>query len=101
MYLPKNKSLGTKEKKAFSGTRSDDAKQRQRMYNNRRWRNASKTFLNNNPLCVECAKHNKATAARVTDHIVPHKGNYEKFWDVENWQPLCSPCHDAKSAKER
>jgi 5-methylcytosine-specific restriction endonuclease McrA len=34
------------------------------------------------------------TAATVVDHIVPHRGNEALFWSIDNWQPLCQPCHD-------
>lgn len=34
------------------------------------------------------------------DHIVPHKGNHELFWDRDNWQALCHHCHSVKTATE-
>ena len=30
---------------------------------------------------------------RYGDHIVPHRGNATLFWDVENWQSLCTAHH--------
>jgi 5-methylcytosine-specific restriction protein A len=39
-------------------------------------------------------------AANVVDHIVPHKGDQALFWDKNNWQSLCKPHHDAKTARE-
>jgi 5-methylcytosine-specific restriction enzyme A len=65
-----------------------------------RWQKASKRFLAANPLCLECKKKGKLKASKVTDHIVPHKGNKELFWDINNWQPLCVSCHNRKTAKE-
>jgi 5-methylcytosine-specific restriction protein A len=38
--------------------------------------------------------------AAVVDHITPHGGDEALFWDRDNWQPLCKPCHDAKTARE-
>ena len=38
--------------------------------------------------------------ATVADHIIPHKGNLELFWDEGNLQALCKSCHDRKTAKE-
>jgi 5-methylcytosine-specific restriction protein A len=40
------------------------------------------------------------TAAHATDHIIPHKGDLDLFWDSDNWQSLCERHHNAKSAKE-
>jgi 5-methylcytosine-specific restriction protein A len=64
------------------------------LYNNRAWRKASKLFLLAHPLCADCAKRGDTTAARVTDHVTPHRGDLTLFWDQTNWQSLCKPCHD-------
>jgi hypothetical protein len=31
--------------------------------------------------------------ATVIDHKIPHKGDYELFWNQDNWQSLCASCH--------
>lgn len=33
--------------------------------------------------------------ASVVDHIQPHRGDLELFWDPENWQPLCALHHNS------
>jgi 5-methylcytosine-specific restriction protein A len=38
--------------------------------------------------------------ATVVDHIKPHQGDPELFWDSENLQALCAPCHSRKTASE-
>ena len=38
--------------------------------------------------------------ASVVDHIKPHKGDYDLFWDEANHQALCKRCHDIKTATE-
>ena len=67
---------------------------------NRRWRRARKMFLAEHPLCAECEKNGRLTAATVVDHIIPHKGDQSLFWDESNWQPLCKRCHDRKTVRE-
>ena len=37
--------------------------------------------------------------ATVTNHKKPHKGNEALFWDSNNWEPVCKPCHDSVVAK--
>jgi 5-methylcytosine-specific restriction protein A len=66
----------------------------------RRWREASKAFLAEHPLCAECARRGATALASVVDHIQPHRGDQDLFWDRSNWQPLCKPCHDRKTARE-
>lgn len=60
------------------------------------WRKLRRKFLNDNPVCAVCGA--KAT---VVDHIQPHHGNMDLFYAVDNLQPLCQSCHNAKTAKER
>ena len=47
-----------------------------------------------------CAREGKVSPARVVDHIRPHRGDVELFWDRSNWQPLCKPCHDRVKQSE-
>jgi 5-methylcytosine-specific restriction protein A len=65
-----------------------------------RWHKASRLFLALSPLCVECFKKGREVAATVVDHKIPHKGNMDLFWDENNWQSLCTPCHNRKTVKE-
>lgn len=59
-----------------------------------------RAILQASPLCVECGKQGRLTVANVIDHIKPVRLGGE-FWDTKNMQPLCTPCHNSKSAKER
>ena len=67
---------------------------------NSAWRMAREGYLIKHPFCVECLKHGRHTKATVVDHIIPHKGNKNLFWDNDNWQPLCAECHNRKTARE-
>lgn len=72
----------------------------QKFYNTTRWQRLRKRFLLEHPLCVECERLGRITPATVVDHIKPHEGNPEMFWDEDNVQSLCKPCHDSKTARE-
>ena len=67
-----------------------------------RWQQASKLFLAGNPLCYYCQQKDPpvVTAAVLVDHYIPHRGNYDLFWDRSNWRPSCDECHNIKTAKE-
>lgn len=86
----------------------------QRGYDSK-WAQARAAYLRKHPLCRECQANDRIAAADVVDHIKPHRlkeaidsGDEVRiaearrlFWDSErNWQPLCKPCHDRKTAKE-
>ncbi len=64
-----------------------------------KWQTYRKRFLMSNPLCEYCLEQNRVTAATVVDHIEPHRGDQDLFWNTDNHQSLCSPCHS--SAKQR
>ena len=60
-----------------------------------KWRKYRRWFLERHPLCNICG-----APATVVDHIIPHKGNKELFWDTTNHQALCKHCHDVKTVRE-
>ena len=62
------------------------------------WDKARKGFLAKHPLCVECERNGRVAAATDVDHIVPHRGDMELFWDSGNWGALCARCHSRKTA---
>ena len=63
----------------------------------RRWRKARELFLQSNPLCVMCQDASMIEPATVVDHIKPHRGDQDLFWNQSNWQALCKSCHDRKT----
>lgn len=66
-----------------------------------RWRKWSRAFLARpeNALCAICRRAGRRSASTVVDHIEPHRGDPEKFWDATNWQGVCAPCHNRKTAQ--
>lgn len=71
-----------------------------KLYNTKQWANYRKLYIKENPLCVECLKNDRYNPSAVVDHIRPHKGNVNMFWDRNNHQALCKKCHDKKTARE-
>ena len=64
-----------------------------------RWREARRAWLAKHPLCVLCGESGRTVAASVVDHVVPHRGDRQLFWDSSNWQSLCEKCHNRKTAR--
>jgi 5-methylcytosine-specific restriction endonuclease McrA len=65
-----------------------------------KWNKARLEFLAIHPLCVKCTELGLTVGATLVDHIIPHKGDKKLFWRRSNWQSLCKPCHDFKTATE-
>lgn len=64
-----------------------------------KWQKARAAYLAEHPLCCECMARSLVKAAHVVDHIVPHRGDRELFWDRGNWQALCAACHNRKTRR--
>lgn len=89
-YIHKELEL---QKKVF--TFRGKSKQYHSLYESSNWRKTSKEFLKKYPFCFICGA--KATIA---DHITPHRGSLELFYDETNLQPMCQSCHSRKTFKE-
>jgi 5-methylcytosine-specific restriction protein A len=66
----------------------------------RQWGKVRKPYLAEHPFCVECERQGVTTLATDVDHIVPHRGQASRFWDVSNYQALCKSHHSAKTVSE-
>lgn len=68
------------------------------------WDKARELWLAEHPLCAECERagilhpHMEQGKSHHVDHIVPHRGDMDRFWDQENWQTLCVRHHNEKTA---
>lgn len=69
----------------------------QKLYNCHRWVKLRKGFLLKNPFCVICGRTGFVSKSTTVDHMVDHKGDLTLFWDVDNMQALCTPCHNRKT----
>jgi len=60
----------------------------------KQWSNYRFRFLHHNPACYACGGKSS-----VVDHIQAFKGDMSLFWKVDNYMPLCKPCHDYVTGK--
>lgn len=70
------------------------------LYDSARWRKCSRDFRKRFPICQKCEAAGIIKPSQLTDHVRPHRGNEELFWDESNWAALCNQCHNKKSAGE-
>ena len=83
-------------------TRSAEATAARKLYKLARWKRLRISHLMENPQCAFCHGRGKFSAAEVVDHKKPHKGDAKLFFDRNNLQSLCKPCHDSdKQSMER
>ena len=67
----------------------------------KRWSRAAASYRRQHPTCVHCEQQGRVTAAECVDHIIPHDGDSQLFWDARNWQSLCWACHNRKTWSDR
>lgn len=58
------------------------------------WDKASRGHLRNSPLCLYCALVEDVKAADLTDHLYPHGGDQDVFWNRTYWISCCTDCHN-------
>lgn len=67
--------------------------------NSARYRNRRREWIKGK-LCVFCLEKGIRKFADTLEHKIAHCGDYELFWNEENWQGSCWSCHSRKTAKE-
>lgn len=93
-YCNKHSQLeGTQQKKVF--TKRGKSSEWHNLYNTQEWKRRSKAFLARYPTCFICGK-----PAKIADHIQPHRGDLNLFYDESNLQPMCWSCHSRKTFAE-
>lgn len=73
--------------------RSDHRNSWDGWYGTARWHRMRAHQLAIHPLCAICAERGEVVPASVVDHVIPHKGDFDKFV-CGKLQSLCKPCHD-------
>lgn len=68
-------------------------------YKTNNWKKLRLKVLSRHPLCVFCKKKGIITESVVADHIVPHRGDMELFFKIENLTGLCKHCHSSTKQK--
>lgn len=69
-------------------------------YHTTKWRHRRKSFLEINPLCVECEKIDRVVEAQVVDHSIPIEDGCDP-WNEANWQGLCRSCDARKRGQTK
>jgi len=66
---------------------------RQRGYT-ARWEREAASFKADHPLCRGCLAVGRVSPAELVDHVEPHRGDQDLFWDQSKWQSSCRWHHD-------
>lgn len=71
-------------------------------YKSEAWKLKRREALNKHKgLCLHCLANKKIKYADMVDHIEPIKFNWSLRLDIDNLQPLCNVCHNAKTAIDK
>lgn len=68
------------------------------------WDRAAKAYLAEHPLCEYALAEDppRVVASTLVDHLYPHRGDADLFWDRGNWVATSKDFHDGpKQAAER
>lgn len=94
----------TKTRQSKWDARSPEAEQYRKLYKTARWRKVRLAQLARQPLCENCLKHGRVTAATVCDHCDPSTklnpvtfftGPFQSLCDAAPWR-----CHSSDKQRE-
>jgi 5-methylcytosine-specific restriction endonuclease McrA len=74
----------------------------QKLYCRAAWKKIRQHHLTLHPLCAWHLKKTPPQMVRATvvHHLTPHKGDLVLFYDPNNLESLCAPCHDSKAQQD-
>lgn len=77
---------------------SEFKREASRLYGTAAWQKMRLAQLAREPLCKACTARGHIVPATVVDHVRRHGNDVNRFFDANNLQSLCKPCHDHKTA---
>lgn len=69
-----------------------------RLYGTAAWKRKRAQQLQDQPLCEDCTERGLVRSASVADHVEPHRGDVERFWNGK-LQSLCTSCHSGQKQR--
>ena len=78
---------------------AEDKAERDRFYTGRAWRRLRLAFLEAHPLCAECEREGRLTAAMLVHHKKERITHPELALDWDNLESSCNPCHTRRHKK--
>tara|TARA_R100000951_G_C2638532_1_gene180103 strand:+ start:1154 stop:1519 length:366 start_codon:yes stop_codon:yes gene_type:complete len=76
-------------------------KETRKQYGSAQWkRTRSAVLARDGHLCQVCIAQGILSPAKIVDHITPQHKQQFSFYDMNNLQAICKPCHDTKTAEE-
>lgn len=71
-----------------------------RWYRTARWQALRDRKREEDPFCVDCTTEGRPCVPWTDlDHVVPHNGDPDRFWDYSGLQGLCASHHAAKTGR--
>ena len=70
-----------------------------RWYGLAAWKRRAAEQLRKQPLCERHLKRGEIVAAKVANHKLPHRGDWDLFINGE-LESACKPCHDSEIQRE-
>lgn len=84
---------------SYRGTMSDKRSERATLYRGwyktKEWAALRKDCLRRDRYQCQIRMHGCQINARLADHITPHRGDRDLFFDLTNLQASCKHCHDS------
>lgn len=101
-YCEKHKDEKAKQHKKYDELRFTTEPHIRKFYSSKVWKNTrNSVMMEHDWVCANCKRNNLITPAKIVDHIVEVKDDWDRRLDTDNLEPLCHSCHNKKTADER
>ncbi|QDJ91862.1 HNH endonuclease [Acinetobacter haemolyticus] len=62
-------------------------------FKDKAWKAAVVEYVSQNSFCEDCKRRGYVSIAEMVGHKINPNTDRVLFWDKNNWQSLCKPCH--------
>lgn len=97
-HRPKNAPTRKEQNAFYDRRRADDWIRR--LYYTTRWQALRLMILARDPFCKRCERSGIATPSDTVNHIDRARKTPERFFDEDNLEGVCAPCHSGEIQRE-
>lgn len=97
-HRPKGQPTRKDANAAYDRRRATD--EVRKLYQTPQWRALRKFILDRDPYCKRCDGRGIVTPSTVANHITKARDDLTRFFDPNNLEGVCKPCHDSDIQSE-
>ena len=98
-HRPKGQPTRAEQNREYDARRRAEDEIRA-LYQTQQWRNLRPLILDRDPYCKRCETNGIVTPSTTVNHIKRSREHPELFFDEDNLEGVCAPCHNSEIQRE-